>query len=198
MMYSALDEAEGEARVNKTKLREVGSRLEVAPSAYPIAKTIAKLVSGPAGGAGLVVDYVDRDGTQGFRVTGPVGVPDPSRTLAEARRGFRTTLLRKEGGGGELATPPADVFTVVRYDAPPGKLPAYLTPDPGDGRKRPAIVWITGGDCNTIDEGCWREGSGQAAGEYRKAGVVMMFPALRGGNDTPGTASSLRLRRACA
>lgn len=140
---------------------------------------------------GLVIDYVDKDGVTGFRIANPAaGPPDVSRTLAEARKGFETVLLRGEGGGGELATPPADVFAVVRYDAAPGKLAAYLTPDPGDGRKRPAIIWITGGDCNTIDEGCWRDGSGQSAGEYRKAGVVMMFPSLRGGNNNPGRKES--------
>src|SRR5213078_4101010 len=41
----------------------------------------------------------------------------------------------------------------------------------------------------SIDEGCWRDAGGlgdQSASAYRKAGLVMMFPALRGGNDNPG------------
>ena len=29
---------------------------------------------------------------------------------------------------------------------------AYLSPNPKDGKKHPAIVWTTGGDCNSIDE----------------------------------------------
>jgi dipeptidyl aminopeptidase/acylaminoacyl peptidase len=80
------------------------------------------------------------------------------------------------------------VFRLVRYDAPAGKLAAYLTPDPGDGRKHPAIVWITGGDCNSIGE-VWKDApreNDQTAAAYRKAGIVMMFPSLRGGNDNPG------------
>ena len=71
---------------------------------------------------------------------------------------------------------------------PVGKLAAYLTPDPGDGKKHPAIVWITGGDCNSIGE-LWEEAprdNDQTAAAYRKAGIIMMFPSLRGGNDNPG------------
>src|SRR5262249_59431771 len=74
-------------------------------------------------------------------------------------------------------------------ESPAGKLAAYLSPDPKDGKKLPAIVWITGGDCNTIDEGCWRQGlakNDQSAAQYRQAGIIMMFPSLRGGNDNPG------------
>ena len=70
-----------------------------------------------------------------------------------------------------------------------GLLAAYLTPDPGDGRKHPAIIWITGGDCNTIDRGVWAQAdpsNDQTAGAFREAGIVMMFPSLRGGNDNPG------------
>jgi dipeptidyl aminopeptidase/acylaminoacyl peptidase len=78
---------------------------------------------------------------------------------------------------------------MVRYDSPVGKLAAYLTPDPGDGgRKHLAIVWVTGGDCNTLDE-LWRPAPGnndQTAAAYRRAGIIMMFPSLRGGNDNPG------------
>ena len=77
---------------------------------------------------------------------------------------------------------------MVRYDSPVGKLSAYLTPDPGDGKKHPAIVWITGGDCNSIGE-VWDDmprNNHQNASAYRNAGIVMMFPSLRGGNDNPG------------
>ena len=36
-------------------------------------------------------------------------------------------------------------------------------PNPNDGKKHPAIVWITGGDCNSIDAGCWRDGGAVTA-----------------------------------
>jgi pimeloyl-ACP methyl ester carboxylesterase len=69
-----------------------------------------------------------------------------------------------------------------------GDLSAYLTPDPGDGGKHPAIIWVTGGDSNSIGE-LWEPApreNDQSAAAYRMAGIVMMFPSLRGGNDNPG------------
>ena len=77
---------------------------------------------------------------------------------------------------------------MVGYESPVGKLPAYLTPDPKDGKKHPAIIWITGGDCNSIGE-VWKAAppsNDQTASAFRKAGIIMMFPSLRGGNDNPG------------
>jgi dipeptidyl aminopeptidase/acylaminoacyl peptidase len=109
-------------------------------------------------------------------------------TLAAARRGFATRPGGQQPPGEAVPQPPPDVFRLVRYRSPVGDLPAYLTPDPGDGRKHPAIVWITGGDCNSIDavwESAPREND-QTAAAYRTAGIVMMFPSLRGGNDNPG------------
>jgi Fe-S cluster assembly iron-binding protein IscA/alpha/beta superfamily hydrolase len=142
---------------------------------------------------GLVVDYVGDGETKGFKFRSPGAEqekPDPTVSLADARRGFKTTLRpQKKVAKSPVPVPPAGVFDLVKYDSPVGKLAAYLTPDPKDGKKHPAIVWITGGDCNSIDAGCWTEGGavgGQAVPQYRKAGIAVMFPALRGGNDNPG------------
>lgn len=141
---------------------------------------------------GIVVDYVREDGHTGFKFLPPEydrEPPDTSLSLVEARHGFKTTLARRESGKRPPPVPPAELFGIVRYDAFSGKLIAYLSPDPKDGKKHPAIIWITGGDCNSIDEGCWQEGTAandQSACAYRKAGLIMMFPALRGGNDNPG------------
>jgi dipeptidyl aminopeptidase/acylaminoacyl peptidase len=77
----------------------------------------------------------------------------------------------------------------VTCDSPAGKLAAYLTTKADDGQKHPAIIWITGGDCNSIGD-VWKPASpsnDQTAAAYRKAGIIMMFPSLRGGNDNPGT-----------
>jgi hypothetical protein len=71
--------------------------------------------------------------------------------------------------------PPANLFRLVRYQSPAGKLAAYLTPDRPDNKKHPAIICTTGGDCNSIDEGCWTEGppnNDQSASAYRKAGLA--------------------------
>lgn len=115
--------------------------------------------------------------------------PTTSTTpLVQARRGFTTRLAGRPTEREPVPVPPPAVFRLVHFDSAVGKLAAYLTPDPGDGRKRPAIVWITGGDCNSVGD-VWspkpREHD-QSAAAYRKAGIVMMFPSLRGGNDNPG------------
>jgi Fe-S cluster assembly iron-binding protein IscA len=138
---------------------------------------------------GTVVDYLDD--AKRFKISGPrdEASPDTSVSLAKARVGFQTKLARRDHGMDPVAVPPKELFRVVHYDAPSGRSAAYLTPDPKDGKKHPAIVWITGGDCNSIDAGCWKEGppgNDQSASAYRKSGLVMMFPALRGGNDNPG------------
>jgi acetyl esterase/lipase len=112
-----------------------------------------------------------------------------SEPLTEARSKFHTTLIAERQTGKPMPTPPADVFQSVYYYSPAGRLGAYLTPPPNDDKKHPAIIWITGGDCNTIDDGCWADSSDendQTAAVYRKSGIVMMFPSLRGGNNNPG------------
>jgi acetyl esterase/lipase len=114
---------------------------------------------------------------------------DNKLTLAEARRGFQTKLVRRESAGEPLPKPPAALFRPVTFDAPSGKLAAFLSPDPNDGEKHPVIIWITGGDCNTLDDGFWNKevGNGdQTASGFREAGIPMMFPTLRGGNENPG------------
>ncbi|HEV3261266.1 MAG TPA: prolyl oligopeptidase family serine peptidase [Gemmataceae bacterium] len=125
---------------------------------------------------------------------GPVvGQPDQAASLTEARRVFKTVPIRRESGKEPVPEPPPQLFRTVQYDAAAGKLAAYVTPDPKDDKKHPAIIWIAGGDCNSIDQGCWQEGppsNDQSASAFRKAGVVMMFPSLRGGNDNPGIKES--------
>ena len=122
------------------------------------------------------------------------GAPKPpaqkTETLAQARRSFKSAVLLplQKQPKEPLPAPPPDVFRAVTYPAPSGSLAAYLSPDPGDGRKRPAIIWITGGDCNSIGD-VWTPAppeNDQTAAAYRKAGIVMFFPSLRGGNDNPG------------
>jgi dienelactone hydrolase len=111
------------------------------------------------------------------------------QTLAEARAGFKTKPQAGHVPGDPLPNPPAKLFKKTKFTAPLGQLSAYLTPDPKDGKKHPAIIWITGGDCNSVDDGIWQNSppeNDQTASAFRKAGIVMMFPSLRGGNDNPG------------
>jgi len=119
--------------------------------------------------------------------------PNQNVSLAEARSGFQTKLIRSESTNEPVPEPPPRLFRTVRYDSPVGKLAAYLSPDPKDGKKHPAVIWITGGDCNTIGD-VWQEmppSNDQSASAFRKAGLIMMFPSLRGGNDNPGVKEGL-------
>jgi dipeptidyl aminopeptidase/acylaminoacyl peptidase len=114
---------------------------------------------------------------------------DPPQTLAEARQQFSTNLISQVKNSDPVPTPPAGVLSVVQYDSPVGPLNAYVTPSPGDGVAHPAIVWCHGGDCNTIGD-VWSPqpaDNDQSAAAYRQAGIIVMYPSLRGGNQNPGS-----------
>src|SRR5579883_2120046 len=115
--------------------------------------------------------------------------PEGTMSLADARKGFTTKLKKNYNAKEEVPEPPAKIFRKVQYESPAGKLAAYVSPDPKDDKKHPAIIWITGGDCNTIGDvwGAAKPGNDQSARQYREAGIVMMFPSLRGGNENPGS-----------
>src|SRR5262249_20661254 len=96
---------------------------------------------------------------EGQPAPGKAGDPaNKAASLTEARRGFTTKLQQHEHVPQAVPNPPPPLSRAVRYDAPAGKRAAYLSPAPQDGKKPPAMIWITGGDCNTIDRGCWQEG----------------------------------------
>ena len=109
-------------------------------------------------------------------------------SLKEARKSFTTTLRRQQRTNEPVPNPPSDLFQKVEYTAPAGNMAAYLSVPRDPQTKSPAIVWITGGDCNSIGD-VWEENpreNDQSASAFRKAGIVMMFPSLRGGNQNPG------------
>jgi len=110
-------------------------------------------------------------------------------SFAEERTRHETSIHFASGfGGAALEAPPAGVFERVRFASEVGQLGAYVTPDPGDGARHPAIIWLTGGESNTVSD-VWSRAprsNDQSARAYREAGIVMMFPTLRGGNDNPG------------
>ena len=110
------------------------------------------------------------------------------KSLSEARKGFTTKIVKAGEPFGPPDAPNGVEFQLIKYPAAVGAMAAYITPDPGDGRKRPAVVWITGGDCNSIGD-VWSPSdrrNDQSASAFRKAGIVLMFPSQRGGNDNPG------------
>jgi dienelactone hydrolase len=122
------------------------------------------------------------------RPAAATAAPTAEIKLVDARKGFQTKPVKRSDEKEKVAEPPPKVFQIVHYESAVGKLPAYLTPDPKDGKKHPAVVWITGGDCNSIGD-VWKPAppnNDQTASGIRKTGIVMMFPSLRGGNDNPG------------
>lgn len=137
----------------------------------------------------VMVDVVDDGEQKRFKIRAQMGANVfAAATLLDARNGFETKLVSREKADEPVEQPPPELFQVVKYKSSVGDLAAYLTPDAKDGKKHPAIVWITGGDCNTIGN-VWSASpatNDQTAAAYRKAGLVMMFPSLRGGNQNPG------------
>ena len=119
----------------------------------------------------------------------PSTSPAEARTkLTQARSSLKTQLVARNETNEAPPQPPPDRLHLVQYDAPAGKLNAYLSSLPRDGQNHPAIVWITGGDCNSIGD-VWSRAArsnDQTASAYRLAGIVTMYPALRGGNGGPG------------
>ncbi len=113
------------------------------------------------------------------------------KSLAQAREGFATqvqSVVLKPPASKPFPQPPADLFLPLSYRSGSLDLKAYVSPSPKDGQRHPLVVWLTGGDTNSLDD-FWTEGSSnndQSASAFRKAGMVMLFPTLRGGNTNPG------------
>lgn len=119
------------------------------------------------------------------------GASSPAERSAfmDSRSRFKTTLQVQAADHEPVPAPPTDLFRVVHYNSPVGPLAAYLSVSPNDGKKHPAIIWIFGGFSNGIGETAWEEATpdnDQSARAFRKAGLLMMYPSRRGGNDNPG------------
>jgi alpha/beta superfamily hydrolase len=109
-------------------------------------------------------------------------------TLQEARKAHVTQVPQTATPRRRPDSPPGNAFRLIRYPSPAGALAAYLTPAPAQAGKHAAIIWITGGDANSIGD-MWSRAdrrNDQSARAFREAGLVMMVPSLRGGNDNPG------------
>lgn len=114
--------------------------------------------------------------------------PGAVRSLPDARRGFVTTLLVKRKTPDPVPQPPAG-FQLVRYRAPLGDFPAYVTVPPPGGGRHPALVWLAGGFSNSIGDDPWapaKPDNDQSARAFPQAGIVTMYPSLRGGNGNAG------------
>lgn len=163
---------------------------------YLVRLLIAAVIVGVAGlvvatrmgGTGLFNGILSRVAQQGAAAVTSQSSNPTNASLADTRKDFKTAIVLPKSTAGPVPRPPRGLFNVVSYPSPVGPLPAYLTPDPKDGARHPAIVWITGGDTNSIGD-VWSpapRNNDQTASAFRKAGIVMMFPSQRGGNDNPG------------
>lgn len=114
---------------------------------------------------------------------------DAGAGLLAARSGFATSLLdRGSIGDAPAPAPPGELFRRVEFGVDHGVNVAYLTPDPDDGKKHPAVLWAHGG-FGGIDSWFWESASrqdDQSARAFRDAGIVLMCPSWRGENDNPG------------
>lgn len=62
-------------------------------------------------------------------------------SLHDARSGFSTHIVKKSFTDPDnLITPPADAFVLTHYPTKLGKMSAYVTPDPKDGQRHPAVI----------------------------------------------------------
>ena len=118
------------------------------------------------------------------------GGPAVAQTpFADARSGFVTTFHDVRPPGAPVPVPTREQGRLVHYPSAVGPLAALLTAVPMDGRQHPAMIWITGGDYTSIDDSVWEAvppRNDQTARQYREAGIVTLYPSLRGGNDNPG------------
>ena len=109
--------------------------------------------------------------------------------LKSARSQFKTKIVDTSFvPDGKPAVPPTNIFSLVHYPAKDGKMAAYLTPDPKDGKKHPAVIWIHGG-YGGIGEWFWEpqtQDNDQSGKALRDAGIITMVPSFRGENDNPG------------
>ncbi|MEG3151469.1 prolyl oligopeptidase family serine peptidase [Sphingomonas sp. ZT3P38] len=116
------------------------------------------------------------------------GMGEETQTLAAARAGF-TTKVQPTRDGSAAPEPPKGVLERIHYPAPLGSNVGYLTPRPKTAGRHPAVIWISGGDSNTIGS-FWDPqdpANDQTASAFRDAGIVTFYPSLRGGNDNPGS-----------
>jgi acetyl esterase/lipase len=114
------------------------------------------------------------------------GTPAPA-TLAEARRALQPHLARTPDARPPAPAPPPGILEKVTFTGPLGPYEAYASPV--GAQRRPAIVWIAGGFEWGLDASAWRtpdRDNDQSARAFREAGMVLMLPALRGNNGSPG------------
>lgn len=112
-------------------------------------------------------------------------------SLREARKDFTTKIIEKSfTDSGNIETPPKETYVLIQYPVKQGKMAAYVTPDPKDGKRHPAVIWIHGGYGGLSDSDYFWEpqerDNDQSGSAFRHAGLVEMIPSFRGEDENPG------------
>jgi acetyl esterase/lipase len=149
----------------------------------------SRVTIGPNIFVGTVLEQHSTLGGEPGVTLGAQPTPDAASpsALPERRRNFETHVFA-ETSHTPAPTPPAGVLAKVTYPAPLGSNVAYVTPN-RPGKKRPAVVWIGSGLDWSIGENAWKKTpreTDRSARAFREAGLVTMYPALRGSNENPG------------
>lgn len=113
------------------------------------------------------------------------------QSLRDARSQFTTQIVTKSLDENDAPlVPPKEVLSLVYYPTPIGKMAAYLTPDPKDGKRHPAVIWVHGGYGGISDSDyLWEpqpKSNDQSGSTFRQAGLVLMLPSFRGEDNNPG------------
>lgn len=144
-------------------------------------KTAIIIISIAAVGGLLIAGCCGVVGLVYWTVTQPQKLPyAEGDDLASARQNFQTKLIQVGPAPQEYEneTPPTGVKQ-VEYTSDQLQLKAWILDDPGDGKKRPAVVYLHGG---------WAFGGmdWDDAKPFVDDGFVLMMPMLRAENGNPG------------
>ena len=117
-----------------------------------------------------------------------------AETLLEARKGFKTRIVKEVREPAYSLKPPAGTVSLIKYQTELGLMSAYLSEVPKSDSKLPAIIWITGGfPAGGIGESAWEarpSSNDQSAKIYRQKGIVIMYPSFRGADGNVGVQES--------
>ena len=113
------------------------------------------------------------------------------QSLRDAHANFKTQIVKQSlPEENEPLTPPEGVFSLISYPTSLGNMAAYVTPDPKDGKRHPAVIWIHGGYGGISDSDYfWQpqpRDNDQSGSAFRQAGLVLMIPSFRGEDHNPG------------
>ena len=115
-------------------------------------------------------------------------------SLAEARQGHVTKLLKTRKTGGAFPAQVPEGFQLVTYDGDFGPMKALLARPRTKAKKLPAMVWVAGGiPPGGAHSSAWEPqdpDNDQSAKVYRRNGLMMLYPSFRGSFGNSGAFES--------